>query len=58
MGAARASTKDALEMSRLLDPKAPDQQVTITKVTVILNHGRRDAEALDAGNVVEGEVVE
>ena len=58
MGAARASTKDALEMSRVLDPKVQDQHVAITKVTVVLNHGKRDAESLDSGTVVDGEVVE
>ena len=55
MGPARTATRDALEMSRLLDPKAPDQQVTITKVTVVLNHGNRDRELPDPSHVVGGE---
>ena len=53
-GPARASTRDALEMSRLLDAKESSQPVPITKVTVILNHGN----ATESTKVVDGTVVD
>ena len=54
LGPARASTRDALEMSRLLEQPKDAGKVAITKVTVVLNHGKREPEPLDGGNVVEG----
>ena len=41
MGPARAATKDALELSGLLDQPQGLADIKITKVTVILNHGNR-----------------
>ena len=41
-GAARASTRDAIELSGLLDRPQGPPDVKITKVTVVLNHGKRD----------------
>ena len=39
MGPARAATKDALELSELLETKTPNADIKITKVTVVLPAG-------------------
>ena len=41
-GAVRASTRDAIELSGLLDKPQGAADIKITKVTVILNHGNRE----------------
>ena len=52
MGPARSATRDALEMSGLLDSSQSPDQLTITKVVINLN--LRSREPADETRMVEG----